>query len=51
MLATRWYRNGNGMEKNLLMLAEGDFLAPIDYRDLLHRYVTAAEAERMLAAG
>ncbi|MGC2506542.1 MAG: hypothetical protein WA369_07775 [Candidatus Acidiferrales bacterium] len=35
-----------GMEKNLLMLAEGNFLAPIDYRDLLHHYVTAAEAER-----
>jgi len=34
-----------GMRKKLLMMAEGDFLAPIDYRDLLRHYGTAAEAE------
>jgi hypothetical protein len=37
-----------GMDKKLLMLAEGEFLAPIDYRDLLHHYKTAAEASRHL---
>lgn len=37
-----------GMEKKLLMMAEGDFLAPIDYRDLLHHYRTAFEAEQHL---
>src|SRR6185369_12966225 len=35
-----------GMGKMLLMLVEGDFLAPMDYRDLLFQYKTAAEAER-----
>lgn len=35
-----------GMGKKLLMLSEGDFLAPIDYRDLLRHYATAAEAEK-----
>jgi hypothetical protein len=35
-----------GMGKKLLMIAEGDFLAPIDYRDLLRHYTTAAEAEK-----
>ena len=33
-----------GMEKPLLMLSEGDFLAPIDYRELLRQYQTATEA-------
>jgi hypothetical protein len=33
-----------GMERPSLMLAEGDFLAPIDYRDLLHHYHTATHA-------
>jgi hypothetical protein len=37
-----------GMDKPLLMLAEGDFLAPVDYRDLLHTYHTAAQATRFL---
>ncbi len=33
-----------GMAKPLIMLTEGDFLAPLDYRDLLHHYKTATEA-------
>jgi hypothetical protein len=33
-----------GMGIPLLMLSEGDFLAPMDYRDLLGHYQTAAEA-------
>jgi hypothetical protein len=33
-----------GMGIPLLMLSEGNFLAPIDYRDLLFQYQTAAEA-------
>ena len=33
-----------GFEKPLLMLAEGDFLYPADYRDNLRRYDTAREA-------
>jgi hypothetical protein len=37
-----------GMGKQLLMLSEGDFLAPIDYRDLLRQYRTASEATRFL---
>lgn len=37
-----------GMDKKLLMITEGEFLAPIDYRDLLHHYRTAAEASRQL---
>jgi hypothetical protein len=37
-----------GMERRLLMLAEGDFLAPIDYRDLLLQYQSAADAARHL---
>lgn len=37
-----------GLDKPLLMLAEGDFLAPIDYRDLLHHYLTGAQAKRHL---
>ena len=37
-----------GWEKPLLMLAEDDFWAPIDYRDHLKHYKTAAEALRYL---
>jgi hypothetical protein len=37
-----------GMGKNVLMLCEGDFLAPLDYRDLLYQYSTARAAERHL---
>ncbi len=37
-----------GLNKPLLMLAEEDFLAPIDYRDLLRRYQTGAQAKRYL---
>ena len=33
-----------GFEKPLLMLAEGEFLAPVDYRDYLQHYNTAPEA-------
>lgn len=33
-----------GLNKRLLMLSEGDFLAPMDYRDLLKQYRTAKEA-------
>lgn len=42
-----------GMEKPLLMLAEDDYTTPIDYRDLVHVYTTAADcrdtADRWLA--
>ena len=34
----------HGFEKPLLMLAEGEFLSPIDYRDYLKHYHTASEA-------
>jgi hypothetical protein len=37
-----------GMEKDLLMLAEGSFLAPLDYREMLLHYQTASEARRHL---
>ena len=37
-----------GWKKPLLMLAEDDFWAPIDYRDLLRHYKTSAEALRYL---
>ena len=37
-----------GFETPLLMLAEGDFLSPIDYRDYLKHYNTAREAHRHL---
>jgi hypothetical protein len=37
------------MGKSLLMLSEGKFLAPIDYRDLLLQYETATEAAMHLA--
>jgi hypothetical protein len=33
-----------GMDRPLLMVAEGDYLAPIDYRDLLRHYQTATHA-------
>lgn len=33
-----------GLGKPLLMLAEGDFLAPLDYRDILRNYHTASQA-------
>jgi hypothetical protein len=39
-----------GMGKALLMLTEGKFLAPIDYRDLLSQYETAREAATCIAA-
>ena len=34
----------HGFEKPLLMLAEGEFLPPIDYRDFLQHYKIASEA-------
>ena len=34
----------SGFEKPLLMLAEGDFLAPVDYREYLKNYEKAPEA-------
>lgn len=34
------------MNRPLLMLAEGNFSVPIDYRDLLKQYQTASEAEK-----
>jgi hypothetical protein len=37
-----------GFDKPLLMLSEGNFLAPLDYRDLLHNYQTASEAKKFL---
>jgi hypothetical protein len=37
-----------GLDKQLLMLAEADFLAPIDYRDLLKQYQTGAQATNCL---
>jgi hypothetical protein len=33
-----------GLGKKLLMLAEGDYLAPVDYRDLLKHYGRSTEA-------
>jgi hypothetical protein len=36
----------HGMHRPLLMLAEGNFPVPIDYRDLLKQYQTASEAEK-----
>ena len=46
----------HGFEKPLLMLAEGEFSSPIDYRDFLKHYKTASEAlgyleEWLLRAG
>ena len=34
----------HGAETPLLMIAEGDFLSPIDYREYLHNYKTTREA-------
>ena len=36
-----------GFSKNLLMLAESDYFAPVDYRDLLCNYRTADEASQL----
>lgn len=38
----------HGFGKPLLILADSEFSAPIDYRDLLAQYQTATEAERYL---
>jgi hypothetical protein len=38
----------HGLNKSILMLSQGDSLAPLDYRDLLKQYQTASEAERHL---
>jgi hypothetical protein len=38
----------HGLGKTILMLAQGDMLAPLDYRDLLKNYQTGSEAERHL---
>jgi len=40
----------HGMGRSLLMLAEGEFVVPIDYRDLLKQYQTASEVERYFDA-
>jgi len=40
----------HGLEKPMLMLAQGEFLAPLDYRDILRHYQTGSEAERHLHA-
>ena len=37
-----------GMKKKLLMMAEGQFLAPLDYRELRHSLRNASIAERHL---
>ena len=37
-----------GFNKPLLMLAEGDFLAPLDYRDVLRHYQSATESKKHL---
>lgn len=37
-----------GMGKNVLILSEGDYLAPLDYRDMLRQYQTAEAAMRHL---
>ena len=36
------------MGKHLLMLAEGDFLGPVDYRDILRHYPTGTQANKYL---
>jgi len=38
----------HGFDKPLLMLAEWDYVTPLDYREMLFRYKTANEAERHL---
>ncbi len=37
-----------GMQKPTLMLSEGEFLTPLDYRDLLHHYDNSRSAELRL---
>lgn len=39
-----------GLNKNVLILSEGDYLAPLDYRDILRQYQTIAAATRHLDA-
>lgn len=39
-----------GMAKELLIICEGDFLAPLDYRDMTRTYTTAAAAVRHLSS-
>ncbi len=39
-----------GMNKHLIILSEGDYLAPLDYRDILKQYQTASAAVRQLDA-
>jgi hypothetical protein len=38
----------HGFDKPLLMLAEWDYVTPLDYREMLFRYKTANETERHL---
>ena len=40
----------HGFGKDLLVVAEGDFLAPVDYRDLLKHYRTSGEAVNHIEA-
>ena len=40
----------HGLGKSVLVLSEGDYLAPLDYRDILRQYQTAAAAGRHLEA-
>ena len=40
----------HGMGKNVLVLCEGDYLAPLDYRDMMRQYQTAAAAVRHVDA-
>ena len=37
-----------GMGKPLLMITEGDFLAPVDYRDILRQYIIPSQAKKYL---
>ena len=37
-----------GMGKALLMITEGDFLAPVDYRDILKQYTVPSQAKKDL---
>ena len=38
----------HGMKKPLLMLAEGEYTAPVDYRDLLYKYANALDCLRIM---
>jgi len=40
----------HGMGKPLLMITEGDFLAPVDYRDILKHYTVPSQAKKDLDA-